>query len=178
MKIIQIPVKGFDSNFSYLLVGTAGKAVLIDPAGSIEKIEHAINKNKLRIALQLITHSHPDHTQNVDYFSKKGIPLKKFLDLKKGPSFEAAGMKIETLFLPGHTSDSACFLTGNNLFTGDVLFADGAGRTDFGGSETEMRSSLEKLAALSKKNPEIIIWPGHNYGGAKSTLKKALENVL
>ncbi|MFA5357893.1 MAG: MBL fold metallo-hydrolase [archaeon] len=178
MKVIQISVQGFDNNFSYLLVGEKGEAILIDPAGSIKEIEKAAAENNVKIIFQLVTHAHFDHTQNVSYFLKKGIPLKSFEELKREPVFFAAGIKIETLFLPGHTSDSVCFLVCNNLFTGDVLFADGIGRTDLGGDEKLMRASLEKLSALSKNNSEIIIWPGHNYGGASSTLKDALEKLL
>ncbi|MCX6800888.1 MAG: MBL fold metallo-hydrolase [Candidatus Diapherotrites archaeon] len=177
VKIIQVNVRGFDNNFSYLVIGKNGGAVLIDATGSIEEIEKAIRKNDAKVIFQLVTHSHFDHAGNVNCFIEKGILLKSFEDLKKCPEIEVAGFRIETLFLPGHTSDSVCFLIKNNLFTGDVLFADGTGRADFGGDENEMRASLEKLSAFSKKNPEIIIWPGHNYGGAKAMLKEALEKV-
>jgi glyoxylase-like metal-dependent hydrolase (beta-lactamase superfamily II) len=173
MQIIQLNVGGFDNNYSYLLVGENNEAILIDPTGAKEVIEQAIKDNNLKLVMQLLTHDHFDHTELVDYFKDKGIPLKSFEDLKKENTFEIAKIKVRTLFTPGHTKDGVCFKIENNLFTGDTLFVAGIGTIDYGGNEKELQESLAFLSTLDK---EIILWPGHNYGGAKSTLGQALEN--
>ena len=44
------------------------------------------------------------------------------------------------------------------MFTGDFIFNSGIGRTDLGGSITDMKESLEMI----KKYPDkTIIYPGH-----------------
>ena len=69
----------------------------------------------------------------------------------------------ETIFTvmhtPGHTPGSCCFLTDGIIFSGDTLFRRSAGRTDFpGGSASDLRRSLQKLAALEGN---YQVYPGH-----------------
>ena len=173
MKIIQLNVGGFDNNFSYILIGENNEAVIIDPTGNKELIESTLIKNKLNLVSQLTTHAHPDHTELVTYFLKKGVKLKNFEDFKKEKKFNLAGINFEVIFTPGHTSDSACFLVEGNLFTGDTLFCKGVGTTAYGGNDEELENSLNFLETLNK---EIKMWPGHDYGGKSSTLGEALRN--
>ncbi len=173
VKILQLNVKGFDNNFSYLVIGAKKESVLIDPTGDKKIIENAIKKSKARLVLLLTTHSHPDHKELLNYFLQKNISLKNFKALKKEPFFVIAGLKIKTIFTPGHTKDSVCFLIENNLFTGDTLFVKGVGTTDYGGNKKQLKNSIELLSSFDKK---IIVWPGHNYNGVKSTLGEAISN--
>ena len=63
---------------------------------------------------------------------------------------------IET---PGHTKGSVCYLINGYLFSGDTLFYKAHGKTDiFGGSDSEIKESLLKLARL---DDNIIVYPGH-----------------
>jgi hydroxyacylglutathione hydrolase len=57
------------------------------------------------------------------------------------------------------------------LITGDTLFVGGIGRTDFpGGSHQDLISSIRnKLLILP---PETTVWPGHGYGGSRSTIEE------
>ena len=71
---------------------------------------------------------------------------------------------IET---PGHTPGSVtllCAETGSEdrvLFTGDTLFRDSCGRTDFPGSSTEdILRSLKRLAELPG---DCEVYPGHGF---------------
>ena len=60
---------------------------------------------------------------------------------------------------PGHTPGSICLLGEQLVFTGDTLFAEGIGRTDFpGGSNRDMQLSLQKLMRLPDN---LLIYPGH-----------------
>jgi len=175
MQVIQLNVGGFDNNFTYVIIGENNECVLIDPTGSKQVIDSYLMDHSLTPVLQLITHAHPDHIENISYYSEeKKIPLKVFSDFQKQSEFVVCGIKIKVIFTPGHTFDSVCFLIENNLFTGDTLFVQGVGTTAYGGDEEELARTLQKMFEL---NQDIIIWPGHNYGGARSTLVKALSNA-
>ena len=53
------------------------------------------------------------------------------------------GLKIKSLYTPGHTSDSYSFLLDNYLFSGDTLLINGTGRTDFqNGSSKDAYNSI------------------------------------
>ncbi len=55
---------------------------------------------------------------------------------------------------------------GEDLFTGDVLFVDWVGRSDFaGGDPLALFRSLARLRALP---PRLMIRPGHHYGSVES----------
>ena len=74
-----------------------------------------------------------------------------------------AGMKVRVLLTPGHTVGGVCYYLPQEMvvFSGDTLFAESIGRTDFpgGGAATLIRSIREKLMPL----PDFIkVYPGHN----------------
>ena len=65
---------------------------------------------------------------------------------------------FEVIHTPGHTSGGICLWDGENLISGDTIFAGGGvGRMDIGGDFHDMKSSVEKLMQLDVKN----IYPGH-----------------
>ena len=74
------------------------------------------------------------------------------------------------LHTPGHTPGSVCLLTENTLFSGDTLFQDSIGRTDFpGGSMAQMRASLNRLKTLAGS---LRVLPGH---GPATTLDEEIR---
>lgn len=81
---------------------------------------------------------------------------------------------VTVLHTPGHTAGSACFLVngGQDLLTGDTLFAESYGRTDlYGGNAGELCASLGRLATLP---PDTVIYPGH---GKSAKLGDALAAI-
>ncbi|KAI8800123.1 beta-lactamase-like protein [Cladochytrium replicatum] len=72
---------------------------------------------------------------------------------------------------PGHTPGSQCVLmNGERLFTGDTLFIGNCGRCDFPDSSIdEMVASLTRLAQLPD---DVIVFPGHNYGGEWTSIER------
>lgn len=77
-----------------------------------------------------------------------------------------AGIKIEDIAFsilptPGHSPGSISFYTKekNVIFSGDVVFTSGEGRTDFDGGDSEMLNNSLRL--IAKLPPETIIFPGH-----------------
>lgn len=85
--------------------------------------------------------------------------------LKGGETLTLAGMEAEVLHTPGHSAGSVCYLLREEpcVITGDTLFANGYGRTDFpDGSFTQLRQSLRLLFSLT---PRMIAYPGHDIPG-------------
>lgn len=75
---------------------------------------------------------------------------------------ELAGFHIDVLHTPGHTPGGACFYVESDgiLFSGDTLFCESVGRTDFPkGSMSQLaRGIKEKLFALPN---DTKVLPGH-----------------
>ncbi len=82
--------------------------------------------------------------------------------IRDGQTLHLAGYDFEVFHTPGHTPGCCCFYvrTEGVLFSGDTLFANSVGRTDFPGSSTEalIRSIREKLLPLPD---ETRVYPGH-----------------
>lgn len=84
-----------------------------------------------------------------------------------GDQITVGSTTLQVIETPGHTPGSISLYNKNKgiLFTGDTLFKNAVGRTDFKyASPLELASSLEQLAKLP---PETIILPGH---GDESTI--------
>ena len=64
-------------------------------------------------------------------------------------TFKLGTKTVRVIDAPGHTLDSFALLVDGHLFTGDALFAGGAGRTDFmGGSASDLFDTLRAFEAL------------------------------
>jgi len=87
--------------------------------------------------------------------SKQITPYPELLDLA-GESFSV----IET---PGHTPGSVTILNSDSMITGDFLFKDTIGGTDFlRSSPKEMQESLRKMIhRMQSAEKEITVYPGH-----------------
>jgi len=81
-------------------------------------------------------------------------------ELKDGEVLELAGVKLRVDETPGHTPGSITFLSGNDYFSGDLLFAGSIGRTDLPGGDhpTMLRSLATKVLTLPD---DIVVLPGH-----------------
>lgn len=96
--------------------------------------------------------------------------------LSDGDTVNVGELILEVVHTPGHTPGSICikvyptpaFKSGACpvVFTGDTLFADGVGRTDFAySSEKDLFDSIKnKLLVL---DDDVVIYPGH---GPPSTI--------
>ena len=75
----------------------------------------------------------------------------------------AVGMSIfDVLHIPGHTPGGICLYAADAgvVFTGDTLFKEGIGRTDFpGGNHDQLIAGIKtKLLTLPD---ETVVYPGH-----------------
>lgn len=69
--------------------------------------------------------------------------------------------EMEVMKTPGHTPGGCCFYFPDDqaIFTGDTLFKDAIGRSDFSyGRPEELKKSLDRLSKLPK---ETVVYSGH-----------------
>jgi hydroxyacylglutathione hydrolase len=168
---------GFFKNYSYLVVDPRTRqAVLVDPAWEIDKIKRAILHADATLSAVLVTHAHPDHTDLAVTFAENHLcPIwasadaiehlprqKQHFQAIDGRRLQIGELFIEPIPTPGHTSGCVCYVIGNNLFSGDTLFAEGCGMCSDVATAHAMFHSLETLK--SRLRPTTRIYPGHSYG--------------
>lgn len=93
--------------------------------------------------------------------------------LKEGEEIALSSIELKVLHTPGHTPGCIGLLGEGILFSGDTLFAQGVGRTDFPGGSMKslMKSIKEKFLIL---DDETVVYSGH---GPESTIARIkLEN--
>lgn len=102
-------------------------------------------------------------------FGAKFSPLPVARNLSEGSVIDLGGLELHILHTPGHTRGSMCLLEpeSGSLFSGDSVFADGVGRTDFpGGSMSELSSSVDRLCGLVEEGKVSKVFPGHGGTGS------------
>ncbi|NLT18096.1 MAG: putative metallo-hydrolase [Firmicutes bacterium ADurb.Bin080] len=182
-------VSGYLKNNSYLIYDPRfpEKSVLIDPSESFSQVKEYLNNNQLFISDIFLTHGHFDHVIDVPrwkiydvcvhihkneipnitgYMTKNMLKNKKLSDIivddyfVDGRSYKICeSITLNVLFTPGHTAGSCSFVIDNMIFSGDTLFKESYGRTDFSdGNFSEIKNSIVKLFLLPE---DFIIYPGH-----------------
>jgi hydroxyacylglutathione hydrolase len=164
-------------NYSYLVMDPRSRqAVIVDPAWQMEKVDQTLIDMKARLSGVLVTHAHPDHIHLAKPIAEKydcpiwmseeeiaasGFYARQLVGIDTNP-WAVGQMLIEPIFTPGHTPGCICYLIGDNLFTGDVLFAEGCGICLDTEAAHAMFASLQDLKARLK--PQTCVYPGHSYG--------------
>ena len=179
---------GFFQTNAYALPTPSGGRLLIDAP---EGVAAWVRARGWKVEALLLTHAHIDHIQDAAavlrehgcpiYYHADGIPLltdasayRRFgLSLDFEPvtggehitaaaGAEFAGLRFQTLLVPGHCPGSLCFYDapGGRLFAGDVLFAGSIGRTDLPGGDPALllRGIREQLLPLPDG---VVVHPGH-----------------
>jgi hydroxyacylglutathione hydrolase len=139
------------------------------------------------VDLIIATHAHPDHLEAVQLFDRDATLfalheadwdlLKSMLPASgASPSLDTGGLEpdfflgegelkvgditLEVFHTPGHSPGSVTFYwpSVRALFTGDLIFRGGLGRTDTpGGDSEELKSSIRRMAGLEAE----WLLPGH-----------------
>ncbi len=81
--------------------------------------------------------------------------------LQDGDRIYCGDIKLKAIHVPGHSPGSLAFYseTDKILFSGDVLFREGIGRSDLdGGDGNILAASLRTLMSLPD---ETLVYPGH-----------------
>ena len=164
--------------------------LIFDPGAEGDRLIRYIEREGLHPAAILLTHGHYDHIMAVRDLKEKynlpvyaheaeqevlenpafnlstmfGSPVHMKADhpVTDGQMLEIAGVKIQVLHTPGHTPGGVSYYIDEAtiLISGDTLFADSVGRTDFpmGSMHTLVRSVREKLFVLED---DVSVLPGH-----------------
>ena len=80
--------------------------------------------------------------------------------LRGGETIELAGIRFETLRVPGHSPAHLAYYAEGCLFSGDVLFAGSVGRTDLPGADWDtLVASIRGL--VDRYAPDTVVYSGH-----------------
>ena len=186
MQIHKIYPRGFGSN-TYVLSNDGKTAVVIDPSGShVESKLIALGLKAEYVLLTHCHFDHvfgvsglqesgakvicldkekPLVGTSADLFELFGAPRKYYhvdRTVEDGEEFTLCSINFKAMHTPGHTAGSVCYLVQNEgdryVFSGDTLFENSIGRTDFPTGDTGLiRESLKKLLALEN----MPVYSGH-----------------
>ena len=160
-----------DGTNSYLLTGSSGGLLVVDPGPDDEDHLRAL-AGEGDVQLVLITHRHPDHTAGAARFAAMtGAPVRAkdpdhchgAAPLADGELLELGELRVRVLGTPGHTADSVCFHLIENDGPGAVLTGDtvlGRGTTVIAHPDGELGAYLDSLRLLAGLGPALVL-PAH-----------------
>lgn len=190
IKIGRMVLGSCQTNCYFLYREDGKECIFIDPADQGANIYKALNQNGFQVAGILLTHGHFDHIwgakelrelsgaklyaleeerellqdSHKNISAQVGRPYTVDADVyvKDGEEITLADMTFQVIATPGHTGGGCCyyFKEAGFLVSGDTLFQESVGRTDFptGSMGTLIRSIKEKLFVLPE---ELSVYPGH-----------------
>ena len=165
----------------------APEAVVVDPGDDAARLRLELAGFGTRCAAILITHGHWDHLgavadlaegtgapvhmaedertllEDINSFVPPGVHLRPYTPdvlLQGDETLELAGIRFETLRVPGHSPAHLAYHADGCLLSGDVLFAGSVGRVDLPGADWDtLVGSIRALA--DRFPPETVVYPGH-----------------
>lgn len=189
MKIDYVTV-GMIATNCYLIEDEAtGKRAVIDPGDRSDALTAEIDRRGGTLDYILLTHGHYDHILGVGALCERYSPTvcaaEKELALIAEPSYNLSkkhGLTIppftvdralsdgDTIMLgetkitfintPGHTMGSGCYIAEDAIFSGDTLFCESVGRTDF--PTSSMHDMMRSIRRLRDLEGDYRVFPGHD----------------
>ena len=190
-------------NFAYAIGDRmTGECVLVDPAYSADDLLDLVEADGMRVVGVLASHFHADHiggnlmghqvngvaqllercecpvhVQRAEtpwVLRTSGLGADQLVEHDGGDIVSVGAFDIRLVHTPGHTPGSQCFHVEGRLVSGDTLFLDGCGRTDFPGSDpAAMYDSLQTLAAMPDGT---VVYPGHRYSAPSCATIEAVRS--
>ena len=189
-------------NFVYAVGDRSTReCLLIDPAYAVDELVDKVEADGMQVTGVLATHFHADHIggsmmghhvegvaallercncpvhvqrDEVPWIVRSsGLGTEQLVAHDGGDVVRVGDIEITLVHTPGHTPGSQCFHVDGRLVSGDTLFLDGCGRTDFPGSDpAAMYDSLQTLAAMPTGT---VVYPGHRYSMPSSATIDAIR---
>lgn len=182
MLIKTIPVGQLDTNCYVVTDENTMKCAVIDPGDESGTILDYIEDNKLSVEVIMLTHGHHDHWLGLQgvaaetgakvYINRKDayLPDEQPKQMKfaagrntvfygEGDVITVGGLNFKVMETPGHSSGSVCLICENVIFSGDTLFRDSCGRTDF--EDGDVNAILASLLRLDALDGDYEVYPGH-----------------
>lgn len=189
MKVEQLVVGQLKTNCYLVWDEDSSEGIIIDPGDDADYIIRKISDYKIIPKLIIATHGHFDHilgilelklafsipfwvnrldlfllkrsSQTAQYFLGVSVDLPAIPDnfLKEGDIIRFGKEKLVVWETSGHTPGSICLLGKGVIFSGDTVFAEGFGRTDFSySSKRNLEKSLQRILQLPM---DTVVYPGH-----------------
>lgn len=184
-KVYRI-VGGVLQTNSYVVTANDVDCIVVDCCDA-DRLSEFFAENNLKCRALLLTHAHFDHCKDAAALQKTGaeiyvhgddvalidgkgnlaeamgfefISFRPDVIVNDGDILDLYGVRVKVIHTPGHTSGGVCYLSENFLFSGDTLFKESVGRTDFPtGDRKQLSDSVkEKLFTL---NQDYDVLPGH-----------------
>lgn len=191
LRVEQYVVGSVQTNCYFAINENTSEVLIVDPGARAKRLAEIIDEEKLNPTAILLTHGHFDHaggaaelaerydikvyaeeheretlenpTINLSGWEGREISYHADVFLHDEQEIDLAGFHIRVLHTPGHTVGGCCYYFSyqNAVFSGDTLFAQSVGRTDFpkGSASALIRSIEEKLMPLPD---ETTVYTGHN----------------
>ena len=191
LRVEQYVVGSVQTNCYFAINENTSEVLIVDPGACAARLAEIIDEKKLNPTAILLTHGHFDHaggaaelaerydnkvyaeeheretlenpTINLSGWEGREISYHADVFLRDEQEIDLAGFHIRVLHTPGHTVGGCCYYFSyqNAVFSGDTLFAQSVGRTDFpkGSASALIRSIEEKLMPLPD---ETTVYTGHN----------------
>lgn len=184
MEIKRVRDSVIDENAYVVLLDNG--ALVIDPGFDYHNVKSEL-RGKPCVAV-LLTHAHIDHIRATTQFQNDGAKVYLHKDDIKliegkgnlsnlfGVSFEPftpdvvlhggevlkfEDVEIEVMSTPGHTDGCVCYKLGDVIFSGDTLFYESVGRTDFeSGSASKLHNSISNVLFVLPEDCKVL--PGHS----------------
>ena len=190
IRIGRMVLGSCQTNCYFIYEAESKKAVVVDPADNGAQIYSALQRNGFNIEAILLTHGHFDHIwgskelrelsgakiyaldeekvlcensrNNVSEYAGRAYTVVPDEYVRDGAELVFDGITFKVIATPGHTIGSCCYYIeeAGMLISGDTLFLESTGRTDFptGSMSSIVRSIREKLFVLPD---ETKVYPGH-----------------
>jgi glyoxylase-like metal-dependent hydrolase (beta-lactamase superfamily II) len=166
-----------DGTNSFVLRAQDSRSVIVVDPGPSDAAHLERLASYGPVELVLLTHHHADHSEALAEFAElTGSPVRA-IDaayciggdpLVDGERITAAGVEVDVLATPGHTSDSVCFSLPKDDDHGTILTGDtvlGRGTTiiaDPDGALGPYLASIERLLAHARAaGGPVAVLPGH-----------------
>lgn len=194
LDIFSMVVGIYGSNCYVVKERSSEVSFIVDPGSDGDEIISKLNSKNIKPQFILLTHGHIDHVGAVDrlvqeyripvYIAEEDMKAinnnveifgqvnSEVIYINEKTKIKSGIIDIEVIETPGHTKGGLCFLIDGVLFTGDTLFKESIGRTDFFGGDYDeiIYSVTNKLFTLEENT---VVLPGH---GPQSSIGSEKRN--